>query len=258
MSMTETLFGGLLVVILIFFAGRRLRLSNYWSGVLGGSLPFLAYLGYSANHWQGGDVVAIHLVVFLATAAVLGVFNSMQRGKEKMHWGPRLLIAFFALLVVIMAIFVSIAANGLPVSIAKYLLPNAAGRVMHTGFSGALPHDMNHLYEEHQQRVEAQRKLGWQVNVSGLEAIRAGTSATVTLTVHDAAGQPIVADHVVLEMLRVANPKDDTQLELTPGGNGTYSVPLTLSASGNWIAGFFIGHGRDSYQTSIPVEVAEH
>ncbi|HQR59859.1 MAG TPA: FixH family protein [Methylophilaceae bacterium] len=255
--MTETLFGGLLAVILIFFVARRLGLSNYWSGVLGGSLPFLIYLGYSANHGQGGDVIAIHLVVFMATAGVLGVFNNMQRGKEKMHWAPRLLIAFFALLAVAMAIFVSIAANGLPPVIAKYVLPNANSRVMHTRFPGALPHDRNKLYEEHQQRIEAQRKLGWQVSVAGLEAMHSGVPFAISLTLQDAGGQPIIAEHVVLQMLRLAKHDDDFQLELKQTSPGTYGTQVTLPASGNWVAGFLIERGQDTYEMQQPVQVAD-
>jgi FixH len=257
MTMTETLFGGLLSVTLIFFVARRLSLSNYWSAVLGGSLPFLAYLGYSANHWQGGDVVAIHLVLFMATAAVLGVFNSMQRGKEKMHWAPRLMIAFFALLAVSMAIFVSIAANGLPPSIAQYILPNVNGRVMHTGFPGALPHDRNKLYEQHQQRVEAQRKLGWKVSVTGLEDIRPGVPTAISLTLLDAGGQPVVADHAWLQLLRLANHDNDIQVELVQTDPGIYSVPATLPASGNWVASFLIERGKDTYQMQQSLQVAD-
>jgi hypothetical protein len=258
MTMTETLFGGLLSVTLIFFVARRLSLSNYWSAVLGGSLPFLAYLGYSSNYWQGGDVVAIHLVVFMATAAVLGVFNSMQRRKEKMHWAPRLLIAFFALLAVSMAIFVSIAANGLPPGIAKYLLPNVNGRVMHTGFPGALPHDNNKLYEQHQLRVEAQRKLGWKVSVTGLENISPGVPTSISLALLDAGGQPIVADHVGLQILRLANHKDDIQVELTQTAPGIYGAQVTLPASGNWFAGIFIERGKDTYQMQQSLQVSDH
>lgn len=258
MTMTETLFGGLLTVILIFFAARRLGLSNYWSSVLGGSLPFLAYLGYSTSHWLGGDVVAIHLVVFMATAAILGVFNSAQQRKEKMHWAPRLLVTFFALLAVCMAVFVSIAANGLPPGIAKYLLPNVNGRVMHTGFPGALPHDKNKLYEAHQQKIETQRKLGWQVSVTGLETLRVGMPATISLTVLDAQDQPIVAGHVMMELLRVANTNDDITVELNPAGPGIYSTQVQLPASGNWLLGYHIERGKDTYEAQQPVQVADH
>ena len=57
LSMTETLFGGLLVAAIIFFAVRKAGLSNFWAGILSGLLPFIAYLAYSTSNWPGGDVL---------------------------------------------------------------------------------------------------------------------------------------------------------------------------------------------------------
>ena len=45
-TLTETLFGGLLFTILIFFTTKKIGVANFWSGVLGAVLPFLAYLYY--------------------------------------------------------------------------------------------------------------------------------------------------------------------------------------------------------------------
>src|SRR5674476_339744 len=50
MSFTETLFGGLLIVVVLYFLARRSGLSNYWSVLLSGAIPVLAYLGYSLPH----------------------------------------------------------------------------------------------------------------------------------------------------------------------------------------------------------------
>jgi hypothetical protein len=83
MAFTETLFGGLLAIVALYFTMRRLGLSNYWSAVLGGALPFLAYLGYSMSHGFAGDVLAIHLAVFMATAGMLGVFGGAHQKNEK-------------------------------------------------------------------------------------------------------------------------------------------------------------------------------
>ena len=126
-STTETLFGGLLAVALIFFIARRLALSTYWSGILGAVLTFLAYLAYSAGQWPGIDVLAIHLVVFTATAAMLGIFSSLRQAKSKMHWAPKLIIAFFMLLVLINAALLSIATHGLPDSLSAWLVAQPGG-----------------------------------------------------------------------------------------------------------------------------------
>ena len=136
MSFTETLFGGLLSVVALYFLARRSGLSNYWSSVLSGSIPFLTYLGFSLSREVQGDVLAIHLVVFMATAAVLGVFANMQLAGKKMHWGPKLVIGFFVVLVGLMAIFLSISLHGLPVWVSEMIMPDTNHHKIHTEFSG--------------------------------------------------------------------------------------------------------------------------
>lgn len=256
MSMTETLFGGLLAVALIFLMARSLRLPNFWSGILAAALPFVAYLVYSAGAWPGGDVLAIHLVVFTATAAMLVIFNNMRQAKSRMHWAPKLIIGFFVLLVVINAALMSIATHGLPDSVAAWVLPPSDGRKVHTGFSGVVPHDRNKLYEEHQQRVEAQRELGWQIELQGLEQLQATRSATVIASLRNAQGQPLAAQQVALEFWRLANRKDDIVLQLVPSAAGEYRTEIALPASGRWIAVLNVNAGGNIHQTQYPLQVA--
>lgn len=258
MSFTETLFGGLAAVVVLFFLARRLGLSYYWSAILSGSMPFLAYLGYSATATSlSGDVLAIHFVVFMAGAAVLGIFGNMQRNKEPMHWAPKLLIGFFVMLTVLMAGFLSIATNGLPVQVAKWIMPNARNQTMHTGFPGAVPHERNQLYEPHLQRLEQQRNLGWTVEVKGLESLKENTPAAVLLRVKDKQGAAVNSAKVSLNVWRMANSSDDRRLELTPQGDGSYGAQLNLSDAGNWIAEIYIERGQDSYLIQQPLTVTE-
>lgn len=258
MSFTETLFGGLAAVVVLFLLARRLGLSYYWSAILSGALPFIAYLGYGiATVGLSGDVLAIHLVVFMATAAVLGVFGNMQRKKEPMHWGPKLLIGFFVVLTVLMAAFLSIAMNGLPDQVAKWVMPNAHNQTTHTGFPGAVPHDRNHLYEPHLQRLEQQRNLGWKVEVKGFESVRENAPAAVSVTVKDKQGAAIDGAKVSLDLWRMANSADDRRLELAPQGNGSYGTQLSLSDAGNWIVEVYIERGQDSYLIQQPLTVTE-
>jgi hypothetical protein len=68
MSFTETLFGGLIAVVILYFVARRAGLPNFWSALLSGGVPFLAYLVYCLKYGFHGDVLTIHLVVYWATA----------------------------------------------------------------------------------------------------------------------------------------------------------------------------------------------
>lgn len=257
MTITETLFGGLLAVALLFFINRRFGLSNYWSVILAGGLPFLAYLGYSARETPAGDVLAIHLVVFMATAAVLGVFSSIRKKKEKMHWAPKLIIAFFVLLVIFNAVLLSIATHGLPDVLASWLLPNQDRQSVHTGFPGVIPHDRNKLYEEHQQRVQEQRNLGWKIEVQGLDQLVSDAPTNIKLILHDAQDQPVAADRVTLGFWRMANSKDDRQIVLQPANAGEYQADIVLPDAGRWIVEIHIERGKDTFHTKRSLLVNE-
>jgi nitrogen fixation protein FixH len=256
MTMTQTLFGGMLAVVLIFFVSRKLGLSAYWSALLAGLLPFLGYLGLGAEG-HGGDVLAIHFVVFLATAAVMGVFSVTSKKKEKMHWAPKLLIAFFVLLALFNAALLSVATNGLPDWLTGLILPSESKEPVHTVFPGVIPHDRNKLYAEHQAHVEQQRKLGWQVKVEGLDGLKADTRQTITLTLKDAQGQPVVADSVMLGFWRMANSKDDRSMSLQAAGSGIYKGDVLLEDEGRWIVELHIERGQDVYHTKQSLLVDE-
>ncbi|MDR2880905.1 MAG: FixH family protein [Azoarcus sp.] len=257
MSMTETLFGGMIAVVLIFLIARQFRLSSYWSATLAGLLPFGAYLAFVFNDSLGGDVLAIHFVVFIMTAAVMAVFSIASGKKEKMHWAPKLIIGFFVVLAISMAWFLSIAMYGLPDWMAKAILPGITTETVHTGFPGSIPHDENKLYADHQAHVEAQRQLNWQVDLQGLEGIAAGATRTLTLTLKDAQGQPIVADRVMLGFMRMANVKDDHALQLQAAEPGVYKTEVRLEDKGKWLVELHIEHGQDVWFTKQALVVAE-
>lgn len=260
MTTTQTLFGGMLAAVLIFFVGRKLRLSSYWSAILAGLLPFLGYLAYAAQHTQGGDVLAIHLVVFMATAAVLGVFSATSRNKAKMHWAPKVIIVFFILLAIMNAMLLSVSTHGLPAWLTNLILPSNNKEPVHTVFPGVIPHDRNKLYERHQEQVQQQRNLGWQVDVEGLDDLQAGMPKTLKISLHDAQQQPIAADKVLLGFWRMANSKDDRTMRLQPAGAGLYTGEVLLEDEGRWVVEIHIERGEDVYHTkkSLLVDEAKH
>lgn len=257
MSFTETLFGGLIAIIALYFLTRRVGLSNFWSAFISGAIPFLGYLAFSLSHGFSGDVLAIHLVIYLATAGVLGVFGAVLKRQEKMHWAPKLLIAFFALLVVFNATLLSVSMHGLPKSVFKFFLPNSDNAVVHTAFPGAVPHDRNKLYEPHQKHMEKQRLLGWKVEPLGLDALKKGTPADLVIRVTDKTGQPLTGAKVALSLWRMANSLDDQRLNLQERAPGEYAVGILLANAGKWIADIDIERGEDRFILQQPVTVAE-
>lgn len=245
--MTETLFGGILLAAILFFVIRRAGLSNFWAAVLSGLVPFVAYLFYSNQYWAGGDVLAIHFAVYLANAGLLGVFGGMQQKKEKMHWAPRVIIAFFIGLVMLNAVLLSIASRGLPDKIAAFILPNPDQQRVHTAFPGVVPHDRNKSYQPHLERVEQQRNLGWTPELQGVEALQSGKAGKLRLVIKDRNGDAVEGAQVDLGFWRLANSRDDKRLVMKESSAGIYETEVNLPDPGRWIMELYISKGEADF-----------
>ena len=257
LSMTETLFGGLAVAAVLFFVVRKAGLSNFWAGILSGLLPFIAYLAYSTSNWPGGDVLTIHFAVYLANAGLLIVFGGMQKKKESMHWAPKLIIAFFVGLVLLMAILLSISSRGLPDGLVHLVLPTPSNGQVHTGFPGVIPHDRNKLYESHLQDIEQQKHLGWHVDVQGLDALKNNLASNVVVKLSDKQNQPIIAATVTIELWRLANSADDQTIQFSETKPGEYHSTLRLSDEGAWLTDLEIVKCEAHYALKQPISVGQ-
>ena len=257
LSMTETLFGGLAVAAVLFFVVRKVGLSNFWAGILSGVLPFIAYIAYSTQHWPGGDVLTIHFAVYLANAGLLIVFGGMQKKKESMHWAPKLIIAFFVGLVLLMAILLSISSRGLPDGLVRLVLPNPSNGQVHTGFPGVIPHDRNKLYESHVQDIEQQKNLGWHLDVQGLDALKNNLASNVVVKLSDKQNQPIIAATVTIELWRLAKSADDQTIQFSETKSGEYHATLRLSDEGSWLTDLEIVKGEAHYALKQPISVGQ-
>ena len=160
MNILLTLFGGAGLIAVLYFLLGLLRLPHYWRAVVSGGALLLTYFAFAARDWPGLDVVAMHGVVFIATAVILSLRGSHPgTAAKKMHWAPKVLIIFFAILFVIDGIFIYVATHGLPDSVAQQLMPGAEKGGAHTSFPGVMPHGEDaakpvnaHLKEQAEQQ----------------------------------------------------------------------------------------------------------
>lgn len=230
-----------MIQVLLFAGLRFLSPGKFWASIVSAIVPLAAYLTYVSQHWAGGDVLAIHLVVYLVTAALLMVLST-RSSKQRWHWAPKLITAFFVFLILFNAVFLNIASRGLPQSITNRLLPNPEKQAIHTGFPGLVPHDRNKLYEPHLQRIEAQNKLGWQISTKSLYQLQPGIRMPVILDIRQADGRPLTQAKVNLGFWRMANSRDDIHSNLLEIEAGRYSAHVQLMQSGRWIADLSIAH----------------
>lgn len=249
LSMTETLFGGLLLSVILFFSSRKLGLSTFWAGILSGALPFILYIGYCSKYWPGGDVLTIHFAVFLAGAGVLMAFGGMREKQQGMHWAPKLISGFFVALVMLNAVLLTISSRGLPEQISGLILPNPDKQIVHTAFPGVVPHDRNKSYEPHLQQIEDQRNLGWQLlGMEQLKALKPDHPQKIIFQLLDKDGQPIAKAKVSLDMWRIANSRDDRHYQPVETTAGVYELEIALPDAGRWLAELNIEQGDNRFR----------
>lgn len=255
--MIITLFGGAVVIALIYFALKWFGVSNYWRGVISGVVPTIAMVAYGLNRWSGGDVMTIHLAVYVATATVLTLGGGAKKTVgARLHWIPALIIGFFVSLAVLMALFLSVAVRGLPPELAQKLMPGKQTRI-HTAFSGEVPHDAEaaKTISQYMKKSERMRQLGWQVEVEGLDGLRQGQPKTVVVRVLDKDNRPVDDAKVTLTLKRPATTQSDQELVATPLGSGRYESKAKFDAPGQWVTILQIDRGQDKFETAREVLV---
>lgn len=257
LSIAETLFGGLVFAIALYFLLRVLRLSNFWASVLSGAIPFVMYIVYSTQHWGGGDVLAIHFAVFLANAGLLGVFGGMRQKQQTLHWAPKIIIGFFIFLVISNAILLSIAGRGLPEGLTSVFLPSPENKRVHTGFPGVMPHDRNKSYQPHLQQLEQQQALGWQIKLENVEGLTPGQPHALSVTLQDEHGLVLSQAEVTLNFWRMANSRDDQSTLMREQTPGQYVADVTLPDSGRWVAEILVKLGDQRFRKQQSLFIGE-
>lgn len=255
MNMLITLFGGVVLVVLIYQLLRALSVPNYWRGVISGVVPLVGFAIYATGNWSGLDVLAIHTAVYLSTATILTMIGARQAEqpaaqRRRIHWAPKAFIAFFLLVFVVNSVFLYVSTQGLPPAIANWLLPNADGGTLHTGFPGVVPHGQEAAKEIASELSARHRqlRLGWRVEVAGLDVLARDGAAQVVVHARDRDDAPLGDAQVRLELLRPAEAKSDVTQTLDGAQPGQYQGWVRAPQLGRWIAVIHVARGGDEYK----------
>lgn len=259
--MFETLFGGALVIIVLYFLLQAFGVSNYWRGVISGVLPVIGYLALSTSKWPGGDVISMHMAVYLATATVLTVIGARKRGEMKrLHWGPKVIMVFFLALFVIDGTLLVISGQGVPQEVAKWLLPPAKKnhQTAHTAFAGVVTHGEEAAKGINQflASTDKQNKLGWRVSLTGLEKVTQGHQTEVAVTVSDSTGQPLRGAVAAMALVRPGTAQPEQVLDLVETEHGVYRAWMTVPQPGLWLAAIRLQRAKDRYEAQQHLEVS--
>ncbi|MEO1766984.1 FixH family protein [Thiobacter aerophilum] len=262
MSLLFTLFGGVVLVVLLYQILRVLGLPNYWRGVISGVLPLVGYAIYSTGNWAGLDVLAMHTAVYLSTATLLTLAASREASQKisartPMHWAPKVFIGFFLFVLALNAAFLYVSSQGVPPWLARWVLPGAEDGRVHTAFPGVVPHGLEAAKEigSELSARHRQMRLGWRVTWKGLDTLARDGAAQVTVRAHDRDDTPLADARVTLELLRPAQAKSDLSLDLAPTEPGLFQAWVRLPEPGRWIAVIHVSRRGDSFQAEEQLSV---
>lgn len=233
MSTLITLFGGLGAVLVLYALGGFVRgIPPMLRATLAGVIPLLVYFVLILGKWPGLDVVAMHISVFLAAALVMHALSQFRRRGKRMHWAPKLLIAFFSGLVVFNAGLLYVANSGLPEPIGRWWM-GGEGKV-YSGFSGVVAHDRAAAKAVSSELSESYREsmLGWQVET---DAQVADGLLQVIVRVRDPTGLPVDDARGEIRLNRPGATDASAQLALAASDAGVYQGALALPAAGRWL-----------------------
>lgn len=245
MSTLVTLFGGLGAVMLLYALGGLIRnLPPLLRATLAGVIPLLVYFFLILGSWPGLDVVAMHISVFLATALVMHALSQFSKRGKRMHWVPKLLIAFFSGLVVFNAGLLYVANSGLPEPLGRWWL-GGDGKV-YSGFSGVVAHDRGAAKAVSSELSESHREseVGWRVETDAQLDQSAGVLHLV-MRVRDRTGLPVRGLQGDAYLIRPGASTPATKLALAASEVGVYQASLALPASGRWLLETRLYQGRE-------------
>lgn len=247
MNIVITIFGGMLLTVVLYGVARIVRLSNFWAAVAAAGLPTAAYVIYAFRHWPGLDVVTLNVVAYPTISVLLFQLYDNKPGKSlQVHWVPKLLIAFFVTLTILLGSFVYVATHGLPQALVGWMLPNAKGKIVHTGFSGVVEHgeDAAKSIAQHRNMDAHLAKLGWNVEVDGLSTLSSAHSSEVKVLLHHPDGRGVTGQQPSLSLTRPGQPVP-LGVVLREVGGGDYRANVRLSDTGIWLVVIrFAGEGR--------------
>lgn len=248
MNLLITIFGGMLLTVVLYAAARGMKLSNFWAAVVASGLPSAAYMAYALAVWPGLDVVTLHVIAYPTVAVLLYQLYGAKSGtQEGTHWAPKLMIGFFIVITVLYGGFVYIAGQGLPPALARMLLPGVENKNIHTGFAGVVAHGEEAAKEiAHDLGMEAKlRNLGWRLEVAGLDSLRAGRQDPVQVILTGAGGQGVDNIPITLVLSRPGQALG-SDFSLASQGGGRYQVLAGLPAEGAWLATLKLKAGEDT------------
>jgi nitrogen fixation protein FixH len=244
-------------------------LSGRQAAVVVAVLALNALLIYSLADWPGADVLAMYLAVLSVIAYLLGIVTHAreQRGhvaqgeQRWFHWGPALIVIFFAVLIALDGILVVIARQGLPQPVAQLILPER-GRdsEIRSVFPGVVARDYQKkesLYNAYLEQVERQERRGWRVRKGWLERPAAGRAGIFQVQISERDGAPLDFATVSGVFQRPSDSRLDQSFAMQEVEPGFYRVKISLPEPGLWSLALQVRRDGQLHEVHASTTVAD-
>ncbi|MDG4867400.1 FixH family protein [Guyparkeria sp. 1SP6A2] len=233
---------GMTVIPLLFFLLRwRFPAAGRQIAFILGVLSLAAYAPYAIVNWPGLDVVAMVAAILVMTAFILGLISPPRNAaSQKMgfHAAPATIIAFFAVIILLDSIFLTVATHGLSENVARQILPEPQGGPVATSFfPGTVAHDYQEKvaqFEEYDAMREKQTRRGWQVRRGWIGEPLVNESTPFRIQVFDADGNPVNGADVTARFMRFSSKALDFTRMLGETAPGVYQADITPTRPGRW------------------------
>ncbi|MEJ2361931.1 MAG: FixH family protein, partial [Gammaproteobacteria bacterium] len=233
-------------------------------------LTSVIYIGFAIRYWQGGDVFAIHLALYLVTVYILTVLTHQRmtagKGRFKLHWAPAAIVGFFVVVVGFDSVFVYLAQRGIGPDWAQRILPAPrSGNAIESRYPGIISHDFQEkeaMYNAYQAERARQRQLGWHSRIGWARAAVMNQDNRLMVMLKDDQHRAIDNARIRGRFLFPGDARRDKVFEMHPAGGGLYTADLKLGRAGTWDLILSIRRNSDKLElrttTTIEHPLAQH
>lgn len=252
--------GIVLIVVLFFLLKWRFPAAGRPIAVILGVLALAVYAPFAISHWPGADVVAMVVSLLVITAFMLGLISPPTAEKKMaFHWGPAAIIAFFAVIILLDSIFLTLATRGLSEDAARELLPKPdQGSEVTSFFPGTVAHDYQLKAEEfnrYNKTVDAQITRGWKVHKGWMADAVATKPTPFRVEVVDKQDEPVRGAEIVIRFMRPADKRQDFSSKLAEIKPGIYQSDIKVPEPGLWEVVIDIHRGGEQHEIRARTEV---
>jgi len=178
------------------------------------------------------------------------------------NWGPAIIVAFFALIMVVDAVFVTLSKEGLPKGLQELIIPDdMESQQVETRFPGVMYnnyHKKETKYNRYLQQLELMKQRGWKVRKGWLgKTPVANETGVFQLVIEDTSGVAISGMTVGGRFMRASDSRRDIVFSMQEKMPGIYQSELRLPDPGLWNVNINVTHADEDFEIHASTNILQ-